>query len=189
MAMRYSATQEAEAELLLIARAQAGDRRAFGDLVLRYRERVVSVVYRMCGDMRLAEDAAQDAFVSAWQHLPGYQPHRPFHSWLYRIALNRAFDLLRRERATVDIDEMPLAALAAGPEALAERDETAEVVRAAIAQLPPASRAVLVLREYEGLSYAEIAETLEIPLGTVMSRLNYARTRLRALLASLLEVA
>lgn len=171
----------------LIKLAQRGDRQAFGALVERFRERVIGVVYRMCGDMQLAEDAAQDAFVRAWQQLPRYEPRAPFQSWLYRIALNRATDVLRRDRDTADVDALLLAAPQPGPEAVVERDELHVTVRKAVLALPEASRSVLILREYEGLSYHEIAETLGIPLGTVMSRLNYARGRLRELLEPYLE--
>jgi len=171
----------------LISRAQRGDRQAFGELVYRYREGVVNVVYRMCGDSNLAEDAAQEAFIRAWQHLPGYRPESPFRNWVYRIATNAALDVLRREKETVNIEGISLIATSAGPEAAAESDERARRVQEAILALPPASRVVLILREYEGLSYKEMTETLGIPIGTVMSRLNYARTRLREMLATYLE--
>jgi RNA polymerase sigma-70 factor (ECF subfamily) len=142
----------------------------------------------MCGDANLAEDAAQEAFIRAWKHLPGYRPRSPFRNWVYRIATNAALDVLRRERETVDIDEMPLASPDGGPEATAEGRERGEQVRQAVLELPPASRAALVLREYEGLSYQEIADTLDVPIGTVMSRLSYARGKLRESLAPYLEV-
>jgi len=171
----------------LIALAQQGDRASFSELVRRHREGVVNVVYRMCGDASLAEDAAQEAFIRAWQHLPTYRPRSPFRNWVYRIATNGALDALRREKKTVDIDTLPLVHPGAGPEAAAEGNERAERVRRAVLALPPASRVVLVLREYEGLSYREIADSLEIPVGTVMSRLNYARTRLREALAPYVE--
>jgi RNA polymerase sigma-70 factor (ECF subfamily) len=142
----------------------------------------------MCGDANLAEDAAQEAFIRAWQHLPSYRPRSPFRNWVYRIATNAALDTLRREREMVDVDSLPLAASDEGPEAAVEGAERGEQVRQAVLALPPASRAALVLREYEGLSYREIADTLGIPIGTVMSRLNYARNRLRESLAPHLEV-
>ena len=180
--------QPAETELELIVRAQQGDRQAFGELVRCHREGTINVVYRMCGDANLAEDAAQEAFIRAWQHLPNYRPRSPFRNWVYRIATNAATDFLRRERETVDVDTLSLASSDEGPEAMVERSERGERVRQAVLALPPASRAVLVLREYEGLSYREIADTLGIPIGTVMSRLNYARNRLRQSLAPYLEV-
>ena len=159
----------------LIAQAKRGDRAAFGELVRRHRKGVVNVVYRMSGDVNLAEDAAQEAFIRAWQHLSDYRPRSPFRNWLYRIATNAARDALRRDMGALDIDDLPVVDPGQGPEDALEGQERADHVRQAVLDLPPASRAVLILREYEGLSYKEIAETLKIPMGTVMSRLNYAR--------------
>ncbi len=176
-----------ESELDLIARAKRGDRQAFGDLVRTHRAGVVNVVYRMCGDANLAEDAAQEAFVRAWRGLPNYRTRSPFRNWVYRIAINAALDALRRRRETVDVESLPLADPNRGPEAALQDKERDELVRRAVLELPPASRGALVLREYEGLSYREIADTLNIPMGTVMSRLNYARQRLRQRLARELE--
>jgi RNA polymerase sigma-70 factor (ECF subfamily) len=180
-----AASEQTERDL--IARAQQGDKQAFGELVLRHRQGVINVVYRMCGDANLAEDVAQDAFVRAWQHLCSYRPHSPFRNWVYRIAANAALDVLRAEKETADVDSLPLPATGDGPDALAERNERAEAVRRAVMALPPSSRAALVLREYEGLQYQEIADVLGIPIGTVMSRLSYARGRMAELLAPHLE--
>jgi RNA polymerase sigma-70 factor (ECF subfamily) len=177
----------ATAELELVARVKEGDKAAFGDLVRIHRRGVVNVVYRMCGDAQLAEDAAQEAFVRAWQRIDRYQPRSSFRNWLYRIASNVAIDSLRRSRETMDVDRLQLADSKSGPEERAESKERAEMVQQAVLALPPASRAVLVLREYEQLSYREIADALSIPMGTVMSRLNYARNRLRDMLAPYLE--
>ncbi len=176
-------------EQVWITSAQQGDRQAFGELVRLHRPRVLNVVYRMCGDAAVAEDAAQDAFLRAWQNLGRYNPRFAFRSWVYRIALNMAVDALRRERPPTDVDAEPLISGAEGPEALLVRKQQAEHVQRAVLDLPPASRAVLVLREYEALSYQEIAEALDIPLGTVMSRLNYARGQLRQALSRHPEAA
>ena len=184
--MKTTAVPE-ETELQWIAQAQQGDRQAFGELVYHYREGMINVVYRMCGDANLAEDAAQEAFIRAWQNLPRYQPRSPFRNWLYRIATNVAVDVLRHERETTNIEDVPLVASSVNPEVAVERNERAERVRQAVLALAPASRAVLILREYEALSYKEIAETLDIPVGTVMSRLNYARMQLRETLKVYLE--
>ena len=178
----------AETELALIRRAQEGNRGAFGELVRCHQEGVINVVYRMCGDANVAQDAAQEAFIRAWTHLPSYEPRSPFRNWIYRIATNAGLDILRRQRETVDVDALPLHDTKAGPEAQVESRERGEMVKAAVLALPDASRATLVLREYEGLSYQEIADVLDIPIGTVMSRLNYARRRLRELLRPYLEV-
>ena len=174
-------------ESSLITQAQQGDRDAFAELVYRHRAGAINVVYRMCGDGNLAEDAAQVAFIRAWQNLPKFQPRAAFRSWLYRIAINAARDMLRREKPGVDIDDLSLASPANKVEAHVEQRERARRVRQAVLSLPEASRAALVLREYEGLSYQEIAETLDISTGTVMSRLNYARCRLAEMLNPMLE--
>ena len=177
-----------ESEYELVRRAQAGDREAFCELVRRFRTGVINVIYRMCGNADLAEDAAQQTFLSAWKSLTSFQPRASFRSWLYRIAVNATLDLLRHEKPAVDIDLLPLAAPGTDPERRVELRERASLVRQAVLSLPEASRSVLVLREYEGLSYGEIATALEIPVGTVMSRLNYARKNLMERLKSELEV-
>lgn len=180
------------ADQRLAAAALAGDTRAFSALVVRHQDGVVGVVYRMCGRLPLAEEAAQEAFLRAWQHLTSYNPASSFRAWVYRIAINAALDALRREKPQADLDEMEENELPSaqvdGPETALENKQRAERVRRAILALPAPSRAVLVLREYGGLSYAEIAAALSIPLGTVMSRLNSARGLLRQSLAADLEV-
>jgi len=176
-------------EFDLIAQAQEGDRHAFGELVLHYRKRVVNLVYRICGDAEVAQDMAQEAFIRAWSKLPDYSPRSAFGNWLYRIATNATLDLLRRERETVNVDDLPLAAPGKSLEASVETRDRAELVQKAVLSLPPASRSVLILREYEALSYREISDTLGIPIGTVMSRLSYARMRLSQTLEPYLKEA
>jgi RNA polymerase sigma-70 factor, ECF subfamily len=175
---------QAETETELILRAQHGDRHAYGELVRQHHPGVVNVVYRMCGDTELAQDAAQEAFIQAWLHLPTFRPGTSLRNWLYRIAVNAALDVIRRNTKTADNDfetlEMPDPQM--GPEAALLQKERTVAVQQAILALTEASRSVLVLREYGGLSYQEIATTLDIPLGTVMSRLNYARMQLKQLL-------
>ena len=175
----------AETEAILIAKAQKGDRDAFGELARHHHPGVVNVVYRMCGDVELAEDAAQDAFIQAWLHLPSFRPGTSLRNWIYRIAVNAALDVLRREPKTplVDLETLSMPDSLAGPETVLLEKERAFAVQQAILSLTEANRSILTLREYGGLSYQEIAATLNIPLGTVMSRLNYARDRLRELLA------
>lgn len=174
-------------EQKLIAAALGGDQSAYGELVARYHQPVIAVVYRMCGDIDLAEEAAQEAFVRAWQRLERYNPQRPFRNWVYRIAINAALDALRKQPHHMVLEDAPLAAAQSGPEARLERKQQAEMVRRAVMALPEASRVVLVLREYQQLSYQDISDALGIPLGTVMSRLNYARSALRKSLAELME--
>ena len=179
------ASPYAETEAALIAKAQNGDRDAFGELVRHHHPGVVNVVYRMCGDVELAEDAAQDAFIRAWLNLPSFRPDTSLRNWIYRIAVNAALDVLRREPKTplVDLETLSMPDSVAGPEFVLLEKERAFAVQQAILSLTEANRSVLTLREYGGLSYQEIAATLNIPLGTVMSRLNYARDRLKELLA------
>jgi RNA polymerase sigma-70 factor (ECF subfamily) len=167
----------------LITKAQQGDRAAFGELVRHHRRGVINIVYRMSGDIHFAEDMAQEAFLRAWQKLASYQPRAPFRNWVYRIATNAALDVLRKEKDFINIDDVHLAGPRASPEDKFVRDELGDRIKLAIFSLPAASRAVLILREYEALSYREIAETLDIPMGTVMSRLHFARNKLRQLLA------
>jgi len=178
-----------EVEAGLITKAQHGDLHAFEEIVHQYRQKMIDVIYRMCGDAYLAEDAAQVAFIKAWQHLPGYRQTGSFRSWLYRIGVNAAMDVLRKEKPTSQLDHMPLVSDSDDPADIVEQRQLQEKVRKAVLDLPPASRSVLVLREYEGFSYQEIAQTLEIPTGTVMSRLNYARNRLAEILDPYLEAS
>ena len=172
---------DAETEAALITKAQSGNRNAYGELVRHHHPGVINVIYRMCGDVELAEDAAQDAFIRAWIHLPTFRPSTSLRNWLYRIAINAALDILRRDAkiAGVDFETLPTPDPQAGPEAALLQKERKVAVQQAILALTDPCRSVLVLREYGGLTYQEIATALDIPLGTVMSRLNYARIQLK----------
>lgn len=173
----------------LIEAAKQGDREAFNQIVLSHYQGVINVIYRMSGRMTLAEDIAQETFIRVWQKLHTYKPTGSFRSWVYRIATNAALDAIRRERDETEIDSLPLASKEPGVEQSMVAQERAEMVQEAVLSLPAASRGVLILREYEGLSYQEISEALDIPLGTVMSRLSYARNALKKALTAELEVA
>jgi RNA polymerase sigma-70 factor (ECF subfamily) len=168
-------------EIELVTRAQNGDRNAFSELVRIHAQGVMNVVYRMCGDMHIAEDAAQETFIQAWMKLSSYRPKTSLRNWLYRIAVNTAIDMLRKDKRILPnaVEDYHLTDAQAGPEATFLSGEQTELVQGAISSLPDASRAVLILREYEGFSYKEIADSLDIPVGTVMSRLNYARKLLK----------
>jgi RNA polymerase sigma-70 factor, ECF subfamily len=165
----------------LIACSLAGDQNAFAILVHRYQRLIISIVYRMTGQPQLAEDLAQEAFIKAWVNLPRFRGDSSFRSWLGRIATNLTIDHLRRSKPEVELMDH-WSTREDSPQASALQAELRQQVRDAVLELPIQSRAALVLREYEGLSYKEIAEMLDIPMGTVMSRLNYARTRLRDML-------
>ena len=174
-------TVQTVSETELVVSAQQGDRNAFSELVRLHTRGVFNVVYRMCGDSLIAEDAAQETFLRAWQNLSSYRPQMPLRNWLYRIAFNAGMDMLRKEKRILptDIEDLPLTDDRPSPESMASQKERTALVQKAILSLPDASRAVLVLKEYEGMSYREIADALDIPLGTVMSRLNYARKLLK----------
>ena len=143
----------------------------------------------MCADQQLAEDAAQEAFIKGWLKLDTYRPGSSYRNWIYRIAVNTALDMLRKKSSQPhqDIEEVVLEGDDYQPEALFLQDEKARIVQKAVQSLPVSSRTVLVLREYEGLSYQEIADWLDIPMGTVMSRLSYARNSLRTTLKETLH--
>ena len=178
-------------EAEFVRSAQSGDRNAFSELVRIHARGVFNVVYRMCGDEFIAEDAAQETFIRAWQNLSSYRPQTPLRNWLYRIAFNAGMDMLRKEKRILPnaIEDMQLSDGQPGLELLVSQQERTQLVQKAILSLPDASRAVLVLREYEEMSYQEISSTLDIPIGTVMSRLNYARKLLKDKLEpKLLEV-
>ena len=183
-------TVQAVSETELVISAQQGDRNAFSELVRLHARGVFNVVYRMCGDTLIAEDAAQETFLRAWQNLRSFRPQTPLRNWLYRIAFNAGMDMLRKEKRILptDIEDLPLQDGGPGPETLASQNERAALVQKAVLSLPDASRAVLVLKEYEGMSYHEIADALDIPMGTVMSRLNYARKLLKEKLEPKLSV-
>ena len=177
MVMTLAAINETE----LVTRAQKGERSAFSELVCIHVQGVRNVVYRMCGDVQIAEDAAQETFIQAWMHLSSYRPQTSLCSWLYRIAVNAATDILRKEKRILPnaLEDLQLKDPQPGPEAILSQAERTSLLQKAVLSLPDASRAVLVLREYEEMSYQEIADALDIPVGTVMSRLNYARKLLK----------
>ena len=150
-----------EAETILVSRAQKGDRNAFGELVQRYQAAVIDVVYRMCSDAQLAQDAAQEAFIHAWLHLPSYQPRSSQRNWLYRIAVNINLDVLWRQARLLpqEIEKLDLAAPQDNPESLLVEKERADQVQSAVQALLETCRVVPVLREYENLSYQDIASS------------------------------
>jgi len=186
MTATYLAEAETETDLVILA--QQGDRNAFGELVRRHYQGVIRVVYSMCGDSALAEDATQEAFLRAWLNLPAFRPSAPLRNWLYRIAINAALDVLRKkpEESLEENQVTMITDQGQSPETALLEKERVLLVRQAMKNLPEASRSVLVLREYGELSYQEIAQVLDVPVGTVMSRLNYARNKLRELLKGVL---
>ncbi len=169
----------------LIKRSCAGDLDAFGHLVRAHQDRVYNLAYRITGNHEDAADAAQDAFVRAYQGLERFRGEASFSTWLHRIATNAALDLVRR-RPDVPPVELPAdQASSDDPAAEAHRREVNRRVHAAVGQLPAEYRVVVALRDVQGLAYDEIAKVLQIPVGTVRSRLSRGREALRALLMDL----
>lgn len=176
----------------LIAEALAGNTAAFGRLVGLYQDRLYNSLLRVVGTE--AEDIVQDAFVQAYLKLDTFRGTSAFYTWLYRIAYNLAMSRARRERPLVSLDGMksqvgnePVDGEPT-PEATLERKEQVELVQAALAQLSSEYRTILVLREIDGCRYDQIAEILDLPVGTVRSRLFRARLALRDQLAAKLNV-
>jgi RNA polymerase sigma-70 factor (ECF subfamily) len=185
-----SSVEEAE-ERRLIDRSATGDQEAFRQLVLRYHRMVINVGFRALGELSLAEDVAQEVFIKVYKALPGYRHDKPFNHWLHRVAANAVTDALRRRRPIVSLDglEQPPAATGSDPQDVAARHDLQRAVRHAIANLPPHYRDTIALQAFGELSYDEIARVLDIPLGTVMSRLNGAKRLLRERLGDLVRPA
>jgi RNA polymerase sigma-70 factor, ECF subfamily len=165
----------------LVAASARGDQDAFRQLVERYRSLVLRVAYRSMGDMSLAEDVAQEAFIKVYRGLPKYRPEKPFVHWLHRVVANAVTDELRRRRpvASMDgVDEVPAPA-DREPQAVADAHMVQQAVRDAIAKLPLRYRDVIILQAFDELSYEQIALTLRLPLTTVIWRLNMAKRLLR----------
>lgn len=162
----------------LVRAAQAGDVAAFEELVRRHELRTYRIALRMLGSEVEAEDAAQDAFVQAWRALASFRGGSAFSTWLYRIVTNRCLSVLGsagRSAESLSGTEMDLRP---GPEAAALGRERLRTLKAGIAKLTPEQRAPLVLREFEGLSYEDIGEVLDLTPGAVKGRLHRARLEL-----------
>ena len=188
---------EREVDQALVERAQSGDRRAFDLLVLKYQQRVGNLIGRYVRDSSEVLDVTQDAFLKAYCALPGFRGESAFYTWIYRIAINTAKNHMvaqGRRPPGDDVDAEVAEQLDVGgrlretatPERELLRDEIADTVQAALDDLPEELRTAVVLREFEGMSYEEIAAAMECPIGTVRSRIFRAREaidkRLRPLL-------
>lgn len=175
----------------LVAAALGGERGAYDALVDKYQDRLFNTLMRVTGSHHTAEDLAQDAFVQAFRKLGTFQGKSAFYTWLYRIAFNLAMSDARRRRPLTCLDgdenSQHLAEPAdayASPRDRAEAREQVELVQTAISELADEHRQIVVLREIEECDYQQIAEILEIPIGTVRSRLFRAREQLKAKLAA-----
>ena len=178
----------ADDEIALIDRSRTGDTRAFDLLVDAYQDRIYHLVYRITGNQSDAQDAAQEAFVKAYRSLGSFRSQAAFSTWLHRIAVNAAMDIVRRRRPRV-ADPLEAAVPAADPLADgAERVEIRQRIHRAIAALPVEQRMVVILRDVQGWTYEEIAGVVQAPIGTVRSRLARGREALRMALADLAPV-
>ena len=175
----------------LILRCQQGDEAAFEALIHLHEKKVYALCRRMCRDEDDALEAAQDTFLAVWRGIGSFRADAQFSTWLYRLACNACLDLLRREKkhtgdVPLDDGENPVDPPdpAPQPEEAVERAETARMVREGLYALPDNYREVLILRELEQRSYAEIAEIAQLDVGTVKSRISRARQALRNYLAA-----
>jgi len=182
----------------LVERVQQGDKRAFDALVIKYQSRIVKVITRYLHDPVEALDVAQEAFIKAYRALPNFRGDSAFYTWLYRIAINTAKNHLvsQGRRPPQDDVEVSEAEYYEGPSALKDgaspehivlRDEIEQVVFAAIEDLPDDLRTAITLRELEDMSYEEIAEAMDCPIGTVRSRIFRAREAIDKKLRPLLD--
>jgi RNA polymerase sigma-70 factor, ECF subfamily len=192
---------EREADLLLVERVQSGDREAFGLLVSKYQRKLLRLVMRLVRDPAEAEDVTQEAFIKAYRALPNFRGDSAFYTWLYRIGINTAKNWLvahRRHMPTMSeitgddsegIEEGILLRDDETPDRVLMSRQIGETVNAAMDALPEDLRTAISLREIEGLSYEEIAQVMDCPIGTVRSRIFRAREAIAVQLRPLLDTA
>jgi len=182
-------------DLIFIERFQNGDTSAFGDIVLKYQDKIYNLCRHMLRNADDAEDAAQDVFLKAYQALPKFQPEASLYTWLYRIAINTCLDYKKKpifESLFGDSGEgerliHDRASDAPSPEKLYQSKQIDQVLQEGLEKLSPKLRAIIILKEIEELSYEEIADTLEISMGTVKSRIARAREELRKIMQKFRE--
>lgn len=174
----------------LIARLQKRDEAAFEELIRQYEKKVYTLCFRMCGNSEDAEEAAQDAFLALWRGIDRFRQESSLSTWIYRLATNACIDTLRRRKkqsGSVSLDDEELFVDAVDtspqPQETVEHRETQKLLQEGLSALPEEYRKVLILREIEGLSYTEIAESASIELGTVKSRISRGRSLLRNFLS------
>ena len=177
----------------LIRLTLGGDVSAFGQLVSRYQDRLYNSMVQILRSESDAEDVVQDAFVLAFTKLDSFKGNSRLYTWLYRIAYNVAINMMRRRRNAVSLDtradqsEFPLPDSGPSPEDRLDRQESIDQLRIAMNKLSVEHRSILVLREMDGLEYESISEILDLPIGTVRSRLHRARNQLKEHLEALMQ--
>jgi RNA polymerase sigma-70 factor (ECF subfamily) len=189
--LRNGDESESSKATQLARRAKAGDEEAFGELVRLYHGRVFALAYQIVNNEDDAREMAQQAWIKAWRRLGGFRGDAGFYTWMYRVTTRVCLDFLRKRgrrqelplddalEPTPDVGAEPAPSVSPRPDRQLERKEIRDAFEAALQTLSPEHRTTLVLREVEGLSYAEIAKTMRCRKGTVMSRLYYARRYLR----------
>ncbi|OUT58435.1 MAG: RNA polymerase subunit sigma-70 [Rhodopirellula sp. TMED11] len=183
--------QRESTELELIDRALAGDRSAFSELVQRNQERLFASMMQVIGSPEEAEEVVQEAFIRAFIKLDSFQKNSQFFTWIYRIAFNSALTRQRKKRAKISLDQIreEKGMEVVGDHATVDepmlRDERVQLVRQAIDTLTHEHRQILILREMDEFAYEEIAEILQISIGTVRSRLSRARNQLKLAIESM----
>lgn len=168
----------------LVLQAQSGDQAAFGALCRKYYNMVYAVAYGVLGRREESQDVTQDVLIKVQRDIVKFKGDSKFKTWLYRVTVNASIDSVRRRKNTEPIENIDglLSSNAPDPRRLASQAELKERMQKALAKLSAEHRAVLILREWENLSYEEIAETLQLEAGTVMSRIFYARKALAKVL-------
>jgi RNA polymerase sigma-70 factor, ECF subfamily len=172
----------------LVSRAQKGDKTALGKLIGKYYDMAFAVAYGVLNQREEAQDVAQNVLLKVSKDIQNFHGKSKFKTWLYRVVVNAAIDATRRRKPADSIEAVPEPrSHQSGPLESASQAESAVIVREALEHLTPEHKTVLVLREWDGQSYEEIAETLEVTVGTVMSRLFYARKNLEKVLRTKLK--
>lgn len=172
-------------EATLLAASRRGDVTAYDHLVGAYQDRIYQLTYRVTGNPEDAQDAAQEAFVKAFRSLKAFRGDAAFSTWLHRIAVNAALDIVRRRPPAPDPLDVAVLMAAESVDRAVEQREVQRRIQSAITGLPHEQRVAVILRDVQGLSYGEIAAVLQVPVGTVRSRLSRAREVLRHALADL----
>lgn len=191
---------DSESDAALVERVKAGDKQAFNVLVLKYQHKLIKLISRYVHDQSEAMDVAQEAFIKAYRALPRFRGDSSFYTWLYRIGINTAKNHLvamgrRPPDSDVDVQDAERFDVDSSlkdqesPEALARRDEIQQTVLDAIEALPEDLRTAVTLREFEGLTYEEIAQAMDCPIGTVRSRIFRAREAIDRRLKPMLSEA
>jgi RNA polymerase sigma-70 factor (ECF subfamily) len=191
-------TSNAEADLKLVEKVKNGDKKAFDLLVLKYQQKVANIISRYIHDSSEVFDVSQEAFIKAYRALPKFRGDSAFYTWLYRIAINTAKNHLAakgRRPPADDVEAVTAEQMDSGvrlkefdtPEHLLLQDEIARTIRDALNELPDDLRTAISLRELEGLSYEEIAQAMDCPIGTVRSRIFRARDAIDKKLRPLLD--